>query len=62
MKYSLFIDEIKIHQYFCPFHHLNFIFLRFQLPGSSLVRRVEEIRDRYTCTRYFVQEDGFQNV
>ena len=33
MKFSLFIDEIKIHQCFCPFHHLNFIFFMFRLPG-----------------------------
>ena len=29
MQYSLFIDEIKIHQCFCPFQHLNDIFLMF---------------------------------
>ena len=34
MKFSLFIDEIKIHQCFCPFHHLNFIFFMFRHPGS----------------------------
>ena len=28
-----FIDEIEIHQCFCPFHHFNYIFLMFQLPG-----------------------------
>ena len=27
------IDEIKIHQCFCPFHHLNDIFLMFHLLG-----------------------------
>ena len=53
MKYSIFIDEIKIHLCFCPFHHSNFIFLMFQVPGTfaTVVKDGKPYRKRWSDAR-----------
>ena len=48
-----FINELNVHQCFCPFHHLNFIFLMFQLPGGEYCLRAPEHRStRILTTNY----------
>jgi hypothetical protein len=34
MKTFILINENKIHQFLCPFHHFNAIFLTFLSPGT----------------------------